>query len=177
MKKITLFICCSLFLHVVSAQITTGELPLGFDPNIIQSLKSVPLQSLSTPDMAQIDAKDQIYDDQPGPLRFAYPVPVNYTLTNSGQWQTLDDRSKLWRLKVRLPGALSTNALYDAFWLPEGAKFFVYSEETRQSIGAIFFKKMCHKAVSKLGFRIFFFEHTMAHFYHHIAQLANRFIV
>lgn len=137
MKKITLLICCSLFVHVLSAQITTGELPFGFDSNIIRSLKSVPLQSLPTPDMAKIEAEDQLYDDQPGPLRFAYPVPVNYTLTNSGQWETLDDGSKLWRLRVRLPGALSTNVLYDAFWLPEGAKFFVYSEETKQSIGAI----------------------------------------
>jgi hypothetical protein len=27
--------------------------------------------------------------------------------------------------------------MYDKFWLPEGAKFFVYSEDTEQYIGAI----------------------------------------
>ena len=34
------------------------------------------------------------------------------------------------------------NALYDKFRLPKGAKFYVYSEETRQSIGAITSKTM-----------------------------------
>jgi len=88
--------------------------------------------------MAIIRAEDKVNDTLPGgPLRFAYPVKVHYTLANSGVWQTLKDGSKLWRLKVRLPGALSTNALYDKFLLPKGAKFYVYSEETRQSIGAI----------------------------------------
>ena len=88
--------------------------------------------------MAIIRAEDKVNDTLPGgPWRFAYPVKVHYTLANSGVWQTLKDGGKLWRLKVRLPGALSTNALYDKFRLPKGAKFYVYSEETRQSIGAI----------------------------------------
>lgn len=137
MKKIILLIFCSLLVHLLNAQITTGELPLGFDPNISRSLHSVPLKSLLAPDMGRIEAEDLITDDQPGPVRFACAINVNYTLNNSGQWQTLDDGSKLWRLKVHMPGALSTNAFYDAFWLPKGAKFFVYSEGTKQSIGAI----------------------------------------
>lgn len=49
----------------------------------------------------------------------------------------MPDGGRLWRLKVEMKDALSTNAYYDQFWLPEGAKFFVYSEETGQSIGAI----------------------------------------
>jgi hypothetical protein len=49
----------------------------------------------------------------------------------------LANGDKLWKLKVKLQGALSTHTLYDKFWIPEGAKFFVYSEETEQYIGAI----------------------------------------
>lgn len=49
----------------------------------------------------------------------------------------MDDGSKIWRLKVNIPGALSTNTYYDKFWLPEGGKFFIYSEDPQQSIGAI----------------------------------------
>jgi hypothetical protein len=51
--------------------------------------------------------EDLINDSQPGPVRYAYPVNVNYTLENSGVWQELNDGSKIWRLKVKLPGALS----------------------------------------------------------------------
>jgi hypothetical protein len=78
-----------------------------------------------------------INDAGPGPVRYAFDVPVNYTLENSGAWQELPNGSRLWRLKIEMQGALSTNAYYDRFWMPKGAKFFVYSEETGQTIGAI----------------------------------------
>jgi hypothetical protein len=71
------------------------------------------------------------------PLRFAYGVPVDFTLTNSGTWHTLPNGDRLWQLKIRIPDALSLHAYYDKFYLPTGAKFFVYSEESGQSIGAI----------------------------------------
>ena len=126
------------FIQFLSAQITTHEAPFSFGSTPSQLLRSISTQELSAPDMAIIRAEDKVNDTLPGgPLRFAYPVKVHYTLANSGVWQTLKDGSKLWRLKVRLPGALSTNTLYDKFLLPKGAKFYVYSEETRQSIGAI----------------------------------------
>ena len=126
------------FIQFLSAQITTNEAPFSFGSTPSQLLRSISTQELSAPDMAIIRAEDKVNDTLPGgPLRFAYPVKVHYTLANSGVWQTLKDGGKLWRLKVRLPGALSTNALYDKFRLPKGAKFYVYSEETRQSIGAI----------------------------------------
>ena len=126
------------FIQFLSAQITTHEAPFSFGSTPSQLLRSISTQELSAPDMAIIRAEDKVNDTLPGgPLRFAYPVKVHYTLANSGVWQTLKDGGKLWRLKIRLPGALSTNALYDKFRLPKGAKFYVYSEETRQSIGAI----------------------------------------
>ena len=103
--------------------------------------------------MAIIRAEDKVNDTLPGgPLRFAYPVKVHYTLANSGVWQTLKDGGKLWRLKIRLPGALSTNALYDKFLLPKGAKFYVYSEETRQSIGAITSEYLNNESNSAFAF-------------------------
>jgi hypothetical protein len=127
-----------LFMQVLNAQIITGEQPIGLilSRNFV-SYSDTTVQILPVPDRTIINREDSITDSQPGPLRFAYPVQVNYTLYNSGAWQVLANGDKLWRLKVKLPGALSTNAVYDKFWLPEGAKFFVYSEETEQFIGAI----------------------------------------
>ena len=114
------------------------------------------VQTLQKPDMEEIHAEDKANEAfntalytlrnygksgidgiQPFPLRFAYGIPVEYTLTNSGTWNTLPNGDRLWQLKVRIPDALSLHAYYDAFFLPAGAKFFVYSEETCQSIGAI----------------------------------------
>jgi hypothetical protein len=128
-----------LFVQVLSAQIVTGEQPVGLTlmQNSVSRNDAIVQQILSVPDRAIINGEDLIADSQPGPLRFACPVQVNYTLYNSGTWQILANGDKLWKLKVKLPGALSTNAVYDRFWLPEGTKFFVYSEETEQCIGAV----------------------------------------
>jgi hypothetical protein len=41
--------------------------------------------NLSVPDRVIINGEDSIADSQPGPLRFACPVQVNYTLYNSAQ--------------------------------------------------------------------------------------------
>jgi hypothetical protein len=120
----------------LNAQIVTDELPYGLkDTTLIIEKQNI--IALPAPNRAIIAREDSINDNQPGPVRYAYPVKVNYTLENSGEWHELDDGGKIWRLKVKLPGALSTNTLYDKFLLPEGAKFFVYSEDTKQSIGAI----------------------------------------
>jgi hypothetical protein len=135
MRKILLLTLFGLFTSIVNAQIVTGEQP--YSRNVASKIKKLDPIVLSAPDRALIAKEDAVNDAQPGLVRYAYPTNVNYTLDNSGVWQVLEDSSKIWRLKVKLPGALSTNTYYDKFWLPEGAKFFVYSEETKQSIGAI----------------------------------------
>jgi hypothetical protein len=140
MKKTISLTICSLLVCTLNAQIVTNELPYGLDVTNNLNIKKQGTQSvitLSVSEIAIIAQEDSINDTQPGPVRYAYPRPVNYTLEDSGVWQELEDGSKIWRLKVRLPGALSTNTYYDKFWLPDGAKFFVYSEETNQYIGAV----------------------------------------
>ncbi|MDR1200924.1 MAG: serine protease, partial [Tannerellaceae bacterium] len=137
MKKILLITLCGLFAYALHAQITTDERPYGLNVTAKARVNGLNVITLSTPNRTVIAQEDLINDSQPGPVRYAYPVDVNYTLENSGVWQELNDGSKIWRLKVKLPGALSTNTIYDKFWLPEGGKFFVYSEDTEQYIGAI----------------------------------------
>jgi hypothetical protein len=138
MKKILLITLCGLFACALHAQITTDERPYGLSVTAKAKLNEQNVITLSAPNRIVIAQEDLINDNNLSePVRYAYPVDVNYTLENSGVWQELNDGSKIWRLKVKLPGALSTNTMYDKFWLPEGAKFFVYSEDTEQSIGAI----------------------------------------
>jgi hypothetical protein len=127
-----------LSINTLNAQITTNETPFGLGIELSDISVSTPsIQTLTSPNMASIAVEDLISDEQPGPLRFAYPIDVNYTLNNSGIWQELSNGGKLWRLTIEIPDALSTNVFYDQFWLPTGTKFFVYNEYTGQSIGAI----------------------------------------
>lgn len=137
MKRTMFFAFCLFFMQMVNAQIAMDEVPIGLRESSGTILKRQTTLWLSAPDMERITKEDAFNDNQPGALRFAYPISVNYTLGNSGEWEELEDGGRLWRLTVKLPDALSTNVSYDKFWLPKGGKFFVYSEGTKQYIGAI----------------------------------------
>jgi hypothetical protein len=137
MKKIIITIQLCVIVNLLSAQITTNEQPYSWNNPDGLAIGREDEIELPVPDKVRIEEEDKINDSEPGPLRYAYPVPVNFTAENSGSWQTLNDGGKLWTLNVKLPGALSANAIYDKFWLPDGAKFFVYSNKTKQFIGAV----------------------------------------
>ena len=70
------------------------------------------------------------------PPRFGHRYKVDYNLKNSGTWFTLPDGDRIWRLNISSPGALSINLLYDKFHIPDGAKFFVYSNNKKHILGA-----------------------------------------
>ena len=135
MKRIILFLACCIVPWNLLAQLSTNEQPYELKDGFKE--KSQELIVLPEPDKESIEKEDLVNDQKPGLMRYAYPVRVNFTMDNSGVWQQLDDGSKIWRLKVNIPGALSTNTYYDKFWLPDGCKFFIYSEDTKQFIGAI----------------------------------------
>ncbi|MFN3875574.1 MAG: trypsin-like peptidase domain-containing protein, partial [Flavobacteriales bacterium] len=46
-------------------------------------------------------------------------------LHNSGSWHVMDDGTRLWRLQVECPGAISVNFEFHEFKIPEGAKVYV----------------------------------------------------
>jgi hypothetical protein len=140
MKKLLISCLSAAFIFNAAAQITTNELPLGLSGEYAKdAYKTQTIGKEALPDMQKIVAEDSENDADMSatPLRFAYPVQVKYSPETSGSWQTLPNGDKLWTLDIIVPGALSTHALYDKFWIPEGGKFFVYSRETGQSIGAI----------------------------------------
>ena len=136
MKRVFLLTAFCIVAFNLNAQRATDEEPYGLRNDFRALVQDVVI--LEAPDMETIIKEDiEKEKESDVPLRFAVGIKVNFTPENSGVWQNLADGSKIWRLKVNAPGALSTNTRYGKFWLPDGAKFFVYSEDTRQSIGAI----------------------------------------
>ncbi|MDR0830093.1 MAG: trypsin-like peptidase domain-containing protein [Prevotellaceae bacterium] len=143
MRKLIFVSALFLVVSATNAQITTNEKPYGLlakqGKNFIRGNAAIQteIKTFSAEYKAFTAQEDSINGLESDYMRYAFAVPVNYTLQNSGTWQNLTDGGKIWRLKVSMPNALSTNAYYSKFWLPDGAKFFVYNEETGQSIGAI----------------------------------------
>ncbi len=88
-------------------------------------------------DQKAIDAEDAIESKMKDiPYRFGYLYEVNFGITNSGTWETLADGSKVWRLAIACPGAFGINLIYDHFYLPSGAKFYIYNSDKTMMIGA-----------------------------------------
>lgn len=61
------------------------------------------------------------------PYVFAHALEVDLDPESSGTWETLDDGSRLWRLRIASPTALSLSLGFSRFDLPEGAELWIYS--------------------------------------------------
>lgn len=115
----------------------TGESPYSWDALQLRNDSKIAPITLPRLDMDAIDKEDRLDEEEGFPPRFGYPFTVNYTLENSGTWTETPDGGRLWKIRFVSEDALSINLAYDRFWLPEGAKMFVYATDKRQSIGAI----------------------------------------
>jgi hypothetical protein len=124
------------YLHVFG-QISTEEEPVSFRMNIPTLTRSERVHKIMPSlDMRKLEQEDREDEVNGIPPRFGFPHEVNYNLENSGEWTNLPDGSRMWRLVISCSDALSINLLYDKFWLPDGAKFFIYSNDRKHSIGA-----------------------------------------
>lgn len=71
-----------------------------------------------------------------GPYMFGFEHAVNYDLSNSGVWETMDNGDKVWRIRISSPGALSLNFVFSEFKLPEGAHIHIYNADKSMILGA-----------------------------------------
>ena len=62
-----------------------------------------------------------------GPMIFAHPFEVEITPQTRGHWETLEDGSALWRLRVASSQARHMNFGFSRFNLPEGAALWLYN--------------------------------------------------
>jgi hypothetical protein len=138
MKKIIL-ICTLLciFVNVAKAQLSTEEIPYSWEHgNEKIKMDSIPIITMPFLDMATIESEDLANEGLPVPARFGFIHEVHLSLSNSGIWKTTSDGGRLWSLRLYSPDALSLNLVYDQYWLPEGAKFFLYSTDMQEYMGA-----------------------------------------
>ena len=125
-------LCAScLFVSSASAQISSGGTPLS---------QSIAVPTAPTVAMPRINVQDYLDEDatesKDVPFRFGAPFEVAYDLNSSGTWTELPDGGRIWRLRISSPGAYSLNLVYDDFFLPTGAKLFLYNDNYEYVIGA-----------------------------------------
>lgn len=122
-----------IMIQPVQAQISKESTPPSFNNSVTNTIPTVITADVN---VAALLAEDELEVGKDIPLRFGYPFDVRYDLDNSGQWEVLPNGDRIWRLRIESPGAYSINLIYAAFWLPEGAKLFIYNEDHSHVIGA-----------------------------------------
>jgi len=165
------------FLCAVQAQISTEEQPYSWGKREI-TIESIPAVAMPFLDMATIEEEDLENEGLPVPFRFGFPHDVNFSLTNSGSWKTTSDGGRLWTLKIHSPDARSLNLLYDQFWLPEGAKFFIYSTDMKEYIGAFTSQNNTGNRENNEGFATgFLFTNSIMLEYYEPAEVSDNGII
>jgi len=119
------------------AQIGHGGTPPGLDPAIAPQLAPTwPVEVMPSFDLAPLEEEDLANAGRKDiPWRFGHNLPVSLGLAD-GQWETLADRRRVWRLGIRSTGAQSINLAFDAFVLPPGGQLFVRSADGSAVLGA-----------------------------------------
>jgi len=135
MKKIIFFfVLYTLISGLIKSQPSEGGKPFSFKhPD--QSVKCGN-EILQKPNMQLITQQDEFEEGKGVLKKVATKVYANFNLNNSGIWTELPNGDRIWKLKITIPDALGLTVLYDNFWIPAGARLFLYNENKKQVIGA-----------------------------------------
>lgn len=119
----------------LEAQISAGGTPFSFSEDFKLKFSNQPVETTVVPffDLEKARAEDRSLG---GTVRFAAPIQVDYSLENNGTWTVLENGDRIWRLKLYSGNALGIFVFYEDFYLPQGARFFMYNEAETQVFGA-----------------------------------------
>ncbi len=138
-KKYLLPVFVILFVPFVSlSQVSQGGTPYSFDYKTKDLItQEVPVILMPEIDIDKLHAEDMINDKRIDiPWRFGENIDVGINRKSHGIEDILSDGSKLWRVSIYSPGALSINLLFDNYRIPPGASLFIYNEKRNHILGA-----------------------------------------
>lgn len=144
-----------------NAQVSLGGKPYSFSPHFQQNERvSVPQMVLPK---VNIEAIKKEFAKKGVSNLYAKAHWVDYSLENSGLWTVLPNGDRLWRLETSMEGALSLEARYKQFFLPPGARFFLYSKDRTKVLGA--FSSLNNKKTGRFSTEIILKDHIVFEYY------------
>lgn len=121
------------FSPFLTGQISEAGVPYSFQNSVRQDVETIYMPGVDVDALLLEDAEDEM---KGVPYRFGYPMNVDYNLYTNGTWENLPDGGKLWRLTIVCPEAITTNLIYSNFFMPPGAKLYLYNENRSEVLGA-----------------------------------------
>jgi PKD repeat protein len=118
----------------LSAQLSEGGLPESMSIPSLKSTASLPQYKLKDVNRLALIEEDL---KRPTPFRYAIFEDVNINLKHEGLKNILPGGGgTIWRLKIKSDSAFSIQLILRKFFIPVGAKLFVYNENLSQIAGA-----------------------------------------
>jgi hypothetical protein len=134
-RNIILLLVFVLGIHqIIIAQVSSGGIPATFSNKYLS--ENIPQITIPSPDLTLLANEDYKNDSLNLPRRFMEIVPIDINLTEAAIWSQLEDGSRVGLLKVKSHNALAFSLYFDRFFLPKGAKLFLYDENNMQMKGA-----------------------------------------
>lgn len=130
------FLILTIFLLSMSniyAQLSESGTPYSFRNIVSNEIITIEMPSV---DIETLLAEDAVEEKLGIPYRFGYPIETDINLIEQGTFERLANGDKIWRLRISASGATSINLNYNDFWIPEGAKFYIYNDAREEVIGA-----------------------------------------
>ncbi|MCK0130460.1 T9SS type A sorting domain-containing protein [Flavobacteriaceae bacterium F08102] len=134
MKKILLPFFC-IFTSIIFGQVTNEGTPASWSlPQQKSAFQPIVLPQL---ELETLYREDQIKDQsRRKPFRVGVPIAVDYGLNNAGFWTNLSNGDRIWRIYFNAVDAVHLSFNFDEFYLPKGAKIYLYTNDRSDLLGA-----------------------------------------
>jgi len=87
-------------------------------------------------DLDAIRAEDEARATEGLPYRYAIPCVAAISPSRDGTWENLGPDTRVWRLEVAAPGAVSLNFRFARYQMPTGGELRVYAADGCQALRA-----------------------------------------
>ena len=133
MKRV-LLLSLMLITISVTSQVTNQGSPLSW--KLLSDQDQIAAKALPSFDLEQVRAEDALNDYKfDKPWRFGYMHSVDFGFED-GQWTTLKNGERIWRLDVESNDSLSMNFIFDEFSIPQGRSVYLYNDDRSDLLGA-----------------------------------------
>lgn len=140
MKKNILCWACVFALFAALSIFSTAQIPQGGRPFTHQNNRydwNCEVMTMPPFNVEAMMVEDEMNNTTKDiPYRFGNNFNTNYTLENSGTWFKLANGDRIWKLGLESIGAYSLNFIFDHWYMPAGATFFIYNESGTQTFGS-----------------------------------------
>ena len=128
-------ILLSLFFSLASySQVTNEGRPASWGIAGLQEISPVIMPEFDLKKLQQEDEANASRKDMP--WRYGYEFMVDHSLSDSGEWYNLPNGDRIWRIRFASRGAKTLNFLFSDFYMPEGAKVYLYNNDKSDLLGA-----------------------------------------